>query len=176
MRYLLAVITLSLFLVSACATIPTKDITIDTDMDKQATFSSYKTYEWLAAAGIMSDPEGKWEPPGFDADAEITFLINRELRKRGMTETSMKPDLYVAYVLGVDMEALKLKENAETKISTLKNVPGGAFLMVLIDAQSTDAVWAGLATAELQQDMDMETRKKRLDYVVTNMLMKLPAE
>ena len=176
MRYLLAVITLSLFLVSACATIPTKDITIDTDMDKQATFSSYKTYEWLAAAGIMSDPEGKWEPPGFDADAEITFLINRELRKRGMTETSMKPDLYVAYVLGVDMEALKLKEKTKTKIATLENVPEGALLLVLIDAQTTDAVWAGLATAELQQDMDMETRKKRLDYVVTNMLMKLPAE
>lgn len=49
-------------------------------------------------------------------------------------------------------------------------------LLVLIDAQSTDAVWAGLATAELQQGMDMETRKKRLDYVVTNMLKQLPAE
>ncbi len=176
MRILFSVITLSLFLVSACATIPTKDITIDTDMDKQATFSSYKSYEWLAAAGILSDPEGKWEPPGFDADAELKFLIDRELRKRGMTETSMKPDLYVAYVLGVDMDALKLKENPETKISVLKSVPGGALLLVLIDARSTDAVWAGLATAELQQGMDMETRKKRLDYVITNMLKELPAE
>ena len=176
MRYLLSVITLSLFLLSACATIPTKDITIDTDADEKVAFSSYKTYEWLAAAGILSDPEGNWEPPGFDADAEITFLIDRELRKRGMTESSRNPDLYVAYVLGVDMDALKLKENPETKISTLKNVPGGALLLVLIDAQSTDAVWAGLATAEIQQDMDMETRKKRLDYVVTNMLKELPAE
>ena len=176
MRYIFSVIALSFFLLSACATIPTKDITIDTDADEQVTFSGYKTYEWLATAGIMSDPEGKWEPPGFDADAEIKFLIDRELRKRGMTETSMKPDLYVAYVLGVDMEALKLKENTETKISTLKNVPGGALLLVLIDARSTDAVWAGLATAELQQDMDMETRKKRLDYVITNMLKELPVE
>lgn len=176
MRILFSVIILSFLLLSACATFPTKDITIDTEADQQATFSSYKSYEWLAAAGIMSDPEGKWEPPGFDADAEIVFLIDRELRKRGMTETSMKPDLYVAYVLGVDMEALKLKENAETKISTLKNVPGGALLLVLIDAQTTNAVWAGLATAELQQDMDLETRKKRLDYVVSNMLKELPAE
>jgi hypothetical protein len=176
MRILFSLITLSLLLVSACATIPTKDITIDTDADQQVAFSKYKSYQWLASAGIMSDPDGKWEPPGVDVDAEITFLIDRELRKRGMTETSMKPDLYVAYVLGVDMEALKLKENPETKISTLKNVPGGALLLVLIDAQSTDAVWAGLATAELQQGMDMETRKKRLDYVVTNMLKQLPAE
>lgn len=176
MRYLLSVITLSLFLLSACTTIPTKDITINTDSDQQATFSKYKSYQWLAGAGIMSDPKGKWEPPGFDADAEITFLIDRELRKRGMIETSMKPDLYVAYVLGVDMDALKLKENPETKISTLENVPGGALLLVVIDAQSTEAVWAGLATAELQKDMDMETRKKRLDYVISNMLKELPAE
>jgi hypothetical protein len=49
-------------------------------------------------------------------------------------------------------------------------------LLVLIDSQSTNAVWAGLATAEMQQGMDMEMRKKRLDYVITNMLMKLPAE
>jgi len=176
MRNLLSVIALSLFLLSACATIPTKDITIDTDADPKVAFSGYKTYEWLAAAGILSDPEGKWEPPGVDVDAEIKFLIDRELRKRGMTESSMKSDLYVAYVLGVDMEALKLKENTETKVSTLKNVPGGALLLVLIDGQSTDAVWAGLATAEIQQDMDMETRKKRLDYVITNMLKELPAE
>jgi len=176
MRLLLSVITVSLFLLSACATIPTKDISITTDADQQATFSGYKSYGWLATAGIMSDPEGKWEPPGFDADAEITFLIDRELRKRGMTETSMKPDVFVAYVIGVDMEALKLKENTETKIATLENVPGGALLLVLIDSQSTNAVWAGLATAEMQQGMDMEMRKKRLDYVITNMLMKLPAE
>ena len=125
---------------------------------------------------ILNDPEGKWEPPGVDVDAEIRFLVDRELRKRGMNENSMNPDLYVAYVLGVDMDALKLKENPDTKISTLKNVPGGALLMVLIDAQSTNAVWAGLATAEIQQGLDKETRKKRLDYVITNMLKELPAE
>ena len=176
MRYLLSVIVLSFLLLSACATIPTKDITIDTDADPKVAFSGYKTYEWLAAAGILSDPEGNWEPPGVDVDGEITFLINRELRKRGMTETNRKPDLFVAYVIGVDMDALKLKENPDTKISTLENVPGGALLLVLIDAQSTDAVWAGLATAEIQQDMEMETRKKRLDYVITNMLKELPAE
>jgi hypothetical protein len=176
MRYFLTVITLSFFLLSACATIPTKDITIDTDADPKVAFSGYKTYEWLAAAGILNDPEGNWEPPGVDVDAEIKFLIDRELRKRGMTETNRKSDLYVAYVIGVDMDALKLKENPEAKVSTLQNVPGGALLVVLIDARTTYAVWAGLATAEIQQDMDMETRKKRLDYVIANMLKELPAE
>jgi len=176
MRYLLSVISLSFFLLSACATVPTKDITIDTDADPKVAFSGYKTYEWLGAAGILSDPEGNWEPPGFDADGEITFLINRELRKRGMIETNRNSDLYVAYVLGVDMDALKLKENPETKVSTLQNVPGGGLLLVLIDARTTYAVWAGLATADIQQDLDMETRKKRLDYVITKMLKELPAE
>jgi len=176
MRHFLAAFFLVFFLLSACATIPTKDITINADADQRVHFSGYKSYGWLAAAGIMNDPEGKWEPPGYDVDAEIKFLIDRELRKRGWTENTSNPDVYVAYVVGLDMAALKLQVKKKTRISTLENVPAGALLVVLIDAQSGMAVWAGQATAELQQGLDMETRKKRLDYVVTKILKEVPTE
>ena len=137
-------------------------------------FSGYKSYGWLAAAGILRDPEGKWEPPGFNADAEIKFLVDRELRKRGLTETGTNPDFLVAYVLGIDMEALKLKENPDTKLTTLENIPKGGLILVLIDPQTARASWVAVATAELNEEMDMETRKARLEYAVTKMIKELP--
>jgi hypothetical protein len=41
-------------------------------------FNEYKTFSWPGAAAIVYDPESRWEPAGFDTDAEFSLLINRE--------------------------------------------------------------------------------------------------
>jgi hypothetical protein len=174
MRLLFILFTISFLFLSGCATIPTDDITIETAVDTKVNFRGYESYDWLAAAGILHDPEGKWEPPGFDADKEIRFLVDRELRKRGMTETSGKPDFVVAYVLGINMTALKLKEDTEAKIYNLENIPKGALVIILIDPESMKAIWVGMATAQPEEKMEMETRKRRLDYIITKMLKQIP--
>lgn len=174
MRALFFLFTVSFLFLSSCATVPTDDINIDTAADKKVNFSGYKNYNWFAAAGILRDPEGKWEPPGFDADKEIRFLIDRELRKHGMTETAGKADFLVAYVIGIDMTALKLEEDPETKFYEVENIPKGALVIVLIDPESGSAIWLGKATAQPDEKMDMDTRKKRLDHIITKMLKELP--
>ena len=163
-----------LILLTGCATVPTKDIKIDTQVDPKADFSGYKTYVWLGAAAIVNDPYGQWEPPQFDADSEIIFLINRELRKRGMSENAMNPDLIVAFAAGIDMNALGLKTNPDTQADMLTNVPKGGLAVVLADSQTGFAVWVGTATAELSESPDTQTVKARLDYAVTQMFKKLP--
>ncbi len=175
MKALFCVLAMSFLFLSGCATFPTGDIAIGTAADKKVDFRGYESYAWFVGAGILRDPEGKWEPPGFDADAEIRFLVDRELRKRGMTETSGNPDFLVAYVLGIDMTALKLEEDPETKIYDIENIPKGALVIMLIDPESRRAIWIGKATAQPEEKMDMETRKKRLDYVITKMLKQLPS-
>ena len=107
-------------------------------------------------------------------DEEITFLIDRELRKRGMTETTTDPDLLVAYAAGIDMEALGLKVDPKTKMELAKNVPQGGIVAVLIDSQSGFVIWVGVATSEVQENPDAKTAKARLDYAVTQMLKRLP--
>ena len=174
MRVLVILFTMSFLFLSGCATFPTSDIEIETAVDKKVNIAGYGSYGWLAAAGILRDPEGKWEPPGFDADKEIMFLVDRELRKRGMIETQRSPDFLVAYVLGIDMSALKLKEDPDTKIYEFENIPKGALALILIDPKTTSAIWVGTATAQPEEEMDMETRKKRIDYIITKMLKKLP--
>jgi hypothetical protein len=173
-RIYLAGLTLVVLLVTGCATAVTKDIQIEADADPKANFEGYKSYAWLGSAAIVFDSVGQWEPPQFDADAEIKFLIDRELRKRGMVEDSVGPDMFVAFAAGIDMDSLQIKVDPESEIATLENVPQGALVIALVDAQTGVAIWAGLATADVQQQPSQETVKKRLDYAVTSMIKQLP--
>ena len=159
--------------VSGCASV-TKDIRVETEANPKTNFSGYASYSWLGSAAILYDPEGKWEPPQFNADAEIKFLIDRELRARGMTESSASPDLVVAYAAGIDMDTLKVEIDPESSLETLTNVPMGALIIALVDANTGVAIWAGVATAEIQDNPDHEVIKKRLDYAVSSMFKRLP--
>ena len=173
-RNYLSVFIIALMLFAGCASVPTKDIQVDAQADPKANFSGYKTYAWLGAAAIVNDPYGQWEPPQFDADGEIKFLIDRELRKRGMSENRADPDLVIAFAAGIDMEALGLKVDTKTKMDMLENVPQGGLVIVMIDGESGFVIWVGVATAELQENPDTQTVKARLDYAVTQLLKKLP--
>jgi hypothetical protein len=172
-KHLIALLT-SLLLVTGCATSVTSDIMVDSEADATIKFSGYKTYTWLGSASILYDPAGKWEPPGFDADAEIKFLIDRELRARGMAEDLVNPGLIVVFAAGIDMAAMREEIDPESHIEALKNVPEGAITVVLIDAATGFAVWAGLATGEIQQNPEADVVKQRLDYAVSEMFKQLP--
>ena len=163
MKKIILAIMVTAWFVTGCSTFPKDDIKVESEVDPKANMSGYKTYTWLAAVGILEDAEGHWEPPKFDADAEIEFRINEALRKHGMSQTSNDPDLYVAYALGVDMDALELKTNPETKLSSLENVPKTALVVMLIDSETEIVTWVSVATGELK-NLDPETMKKRLEF------------
>lgn len=171
--YLLHVTALLAFLVG-CSSVPTKDIKVDAQADSKVNFSGYKTYAWLGSATALNDPEGHWKPRGFDAEREIRYVINRELRARGMSENSVDPDFLVAFAFGVDMQALHLKQDPGTRMDVLTNVPKAGLVMVLVDPDTGFVIWAGLATGEVQRQPDAATAKARLDYAVTQLIRKIP--
>lgn len=172
-NYVLIVFTF-VTLLAGCSSVPTKDITVDARADPKTNFSGYKTYAWLGAAAIVNDYYGQWEPPAFDADAEIKYLIDRELRKRGMSQKSADPDVIVAFAAGIDMDALGLQVDPESKMETLANVPRGGLVIALVDHKSEFVIWLGVATADIQKQPDAKTVKARLDYAVTQLFRKLP--
>ena len=161
-------------LLTGCASTPVKDINFDSQADPKANLSGYKTYAWLGSAAIVNDKLGQWEPPQFDADAEIKYLIDRELRKRGMSESTTNPDLIVVFAAGVDMDAIGLKVDPKTKITMLANVPKGGLVLSFIDSASGFVIWVGIATGEVQKNPDMQTVKARLDYAVTQLFKRIP--
>jgi hypothetical protein len=172
-KYIFSLFAIML-LIAGCATSLTKDIIVDAEADPKTNFSGYSSYSWLGSAAIVYDPEGKWEPPQFDADAEIKFQIDRELRKRGMVEDTVNPDMIVAFAAGIDMSIMEIDIDPESNLTMLENVPLGALTVILVDASTGMAIWGGIATAEIQENPGQETIKKRLEYAVTQMFKELP--
>jgi len=72
------------------------------------------------------------------------------------------------------MDSMEIKTDPENDLEVLKNVPLGALSVILVDAQTGLAVWAGVARAEIQDNPTIETTKKRLDFAVSEMFSKLP--
>jgi hypothetical protein len=151
-----------------------KDIKVDSTSDPKANLSSYKTYAWLGSAQIVWDEKGQWEPPQFDADAEVKFLINREMRKLDMSEVNNDPDLFIGYAAGIDIDALDLKMESDTSAIKLENIPKAALVIVFIDAQTGFPIWVAEAEGNAAVKPDTETAKKRLDYAVKKMFKQLP--
>ena len=106
----------ALALLSGCASSVTSDIEVETESNPKIDFAGYQSYSWLGSAAILRDPEGRWEPPNFDADAEIVFLIDRELRARGKVESQADPDMLVFYGAGIDMDNIDIKVDPSTSM------------------------------------------------------------
>ena len=172
-RLLVLAFSMLLLTLTACSTV-TKDIQVIAEADPKVSFSGYTRYAWLGSAGIMFDEIGRWEPPKFDADTEVKFYIDRELRSRGLSESTESPDLLIAFAAGIDMDNIEYVKNAETKLETLENMPKGALMIVFIDANSGQPIWVGVAAADIKENVDTETAKLRLNYAVTEMFKKLP--
>jgi hypothetical protein len=173
-KIILAMMVMAWF-VTGCSSFPKEDIKVESEVDPKANLAGYKSYAWLASVGILVDSEGHWEPPKFDADAEIEFRINEALRKRGINQVNSEPDLYAVYALGVDMDALKVKTDPETRLNSLENIPQTGLVVMLIDAETGFVTWVSIATGELK-NLDPETAKKRLEYAVNEMFRDFPKQ
>ena len=168
------ILLFAVLLLMACATVDTSDIEVVGKASPEARFDSYRTYAWLETAQIVNDPLGKWEPPGFDADAAVMALVDRELDARGIVPAGSNPDLLVTFVAGIDMAALELREDADKQQQTLQNIPRGALVVVLADGASRRPAWVGVARADVQRSLEPEVIHKRLDYVITEMFRQYP--
>jgi PBP1b-binding outer membrane lipoprotein LpoB len=172
-KLILAIIS-ALFILTGCSSIPTDDITVEADSAPGFNLASYKTYYWLGSISAISDSYGQWKPPGFDTDVEIQRLIAQELGVKGLTETESNPDVFAIFLAGINMDALEGKIDSKLKSITISNIPKGALMIGLVDSKTEELVWAGVAQAEIQEDIPAETVKKRLDYAVSEIFKKLP--
>jgi len=170
-----AVLAFVLTLMSGCASI-TSDIIVEAKTAPTADLNGYKSYAWLGKAALLKDPGKKWQPPKMNVAGDIKYLIDRELRKKKIFSTVSNPGLAVVFFMGIDMEAMKLKMDPETKSEMLKNVPAAALVVALIDAKTELVVWIGKATAELNENPSDEVVRERLDYAVTEMMKKMPKD
>lgn len=158
-------LALSLLATSSCATL-TDDIEVETHANPDVNYDTYKTYAWAGSAQIIFDPVGQWEQPTLDTDEEVKFVINRELRARGLHQVTNHPDLLVAFAAGIDTTILELKENPDNDKKIMTTVPKAALLIALVDANTGYTVWVGYAVGDAQQQQTIESIRTRIDYAV----------
>jgi len=151
---------------SGCTTL-TSDINIETHDNPEINYDAYNTYAWAGSAQIVFDPVGQWEQPTLDTDEEVRFVINRELRKRGINQVDKNPDLLVGFAAGVDTTAMELKEDPKSQDQILTNIPKASLVIALIDAHTGYVVWLGYATANAQPQQTIENIRARIDYAVS---------
>jgi hypothetical protein len=174
-RINLAVLFVLLFGVVAgsCASV-TKDIRIEGAHDPKVNFGALKTYAFVGGVKALVDSHGKWAPSDLDLGAEIVWLVEKELRARNFTAVTVEPDVYVAFALAADMDALVAKYDKDNSVWFIENVPTGALFVALIDPVTEEAIWLGAAVADIQDDPKEETVKTRLDYAVKEIFSTLP--
>ncbi len=160
---------LALWLLAGCASV-TEDIRVQTESAPGIDLGNYHTYSWLGAAEIAPDTHGNWEPPGFDADAEIRAVLNRELRRRGMREVAADAQLVVGFGAGINPELFEIVENPDNKMYTLQNAPRAALVVVFIDPRTRRPVWVGSAVGDVKAGRSFDEVRRRIDYAVTSML------
>jgi hypothetical protein len=165
-------VLLSSFTLLACSAGP-KDINITAHTNAKVNLSGYKTFAWLGDAVIVYDEIGRWENPGFDADSEARFNIDKELRAKGFTENSHTPDMLITFVAGVDMDNIEMTMNDESQLEKLENVPKGALVVAIFDANTGQSIWVGVAEANLQQNVVTQDAKERLNVAVNKMFKQM---
>jgi hypothetical protein len=158
-------LALSVLVTTSCATL-TDDIVVETHANPDVNYHAYKTYAWAGSAQIIFDPVGQWEQPTLDTDEEVKFVINRELRARGLLQVTSQPDLLVAFAAGIDTSVLELKDNPDNDKKIVTNVPKAALLIALVDANTGYTVWVGYAVGDAQQQQTIETIRTRIDFAV----------
>jgi hypothetical protein len=170
----LALILVLASLAGACASAGA-DIKTETLLDPKANLAGYKTYAWVASVQILKDDQGQWAPVGFDLDAELRSLINRELGEHGLAFAEANPDLLVGYVMVIDTAAqlAELKQRYGEDID-ISNRHEGGLLVALVDAQTGKAVWVGAATAQLKQKRSDAEARERLGIAMDKLFEALP--
>ena len=146
---------------------------IDAETDAKVNLSGYKTFAWLGDSVIVYDEIGRWKNPGFDDDTEARFNIDKELRAKGFIENSHNPDMYITFVAGIDMDNIEMKTNDETQLESLENVPKGALVVAIFDANNGQSIWTGVAEGDLQNNIATAKAKERLNIAVSEMFKKM---
>ncbi|MCI0693727.1 DUF4136 domain-containing protein [candidate division KSB1 bacterium] len=164
-------------LVTGCSSVNIKH-----DYDNEANFAALKTYAWMAAPTNATGSVQAALQRNSLMDKRIKESTDRQLAAKGYTTDANNPDFLVMYHVG-----------AENKINVtdwgygygrygrwygggveVNQYKEGTLILDVIEAKSKQLVWRGFAAATLDPNASMETRKKRLDDVMTKILAEFP--
>lgn len=167
MRLATFVTTVSLTLLSTVAF--AQNVTFD--FDKQADFSSFKTYAWVRGT-IVSDPLNH---------ARIVEAVDAQLRMKGLArvDPGANPDVLVAYhaTFDRDLEITGFSSGwggyrfpgSRSGSARAEEILTGTLIVDIVDARTRTIAWRGVA----RKDVDMKARPDKRDKNINKAAAKL---
>ncbi len=172
-RVLMVSLVLAAFALSACG-----GMTVHTDWDENADFTSYKTFAW------MSPPAGETHASELVMN-RIRDSVIAEMKAKGYVEDEENPDIYVTSIVIIEQK---------TDVSTTSYGYGygygywggygpqsvdvyqyheGTILLDVVDAKKNQLVWRGSGSKVVDQSSG---RPDKIRDAVINILSRFPPQ
>lgn len=165
-------------LVASCGS----SMVIETQVESDADFSDYKTWNWLPDIEPPTDPRVA-DPM---VQQRIRTAIERQFAEQGFEKTTTSPDFYVSYHAALqDHLSQTMVDDRYDNASYAEYATNwehdythawleGSLVIDILDAESIELVWRGSAQAELTENATDDERDKRVKEAVAKMLEKFP--
>ena len=164
-------------------------VDVHVENDKMFDFRSVRTWGWnpAGAGRVMMARTKDDDPDAMKArvDPIMRDAVSKEMKVRGLTEASAKPDLIVTYylLLTINTETQTVGQFLPSTVmwglppfapatQSFKVMNRGS-LVIDLNAGET-VVWRGMAQAELAPNSDAKKREARLRDGVRDLLRRYP--
>lgn len=177
-----ALLALGLTLLVGCTSIPVKY-----DYDRQANWSSYRTYDWYAAS-----PQAKQKAAGVDnplMDRRVRQSVEKVLATRGYKqEKQAEPDFLVTYypvyhnrsvvsattLGGWGWGFRPFGVGVSTQFREVRNYKDGTIVLEVVDNKTKQLVWQGAGEGVITEEMDPREVDEQIEEAVKQILDRFP--
>lgn len=146
------------------------------DFDPEANFDAFKTYAWMPESEL---PDGHQvnTAGGRELSTLISFVMDEELVRRGLTKDEDNPDLLVSFWVGINaMSGLEEGVDYASQMEnyTAYNAEGATLMIDLIDAQTREFVWRGGGATRVRVDPTVEMVETDVRSITRQILAHYP--
>jgi hypothetical protein len=143
-------------------------------------FSQYKTWNFGRQGEYVRTGIAALDDPAFrQSVADHTIA---EMAKLGYTHAVTQPDLLIMFHVAVEDRYDDVKVNPAYQdfdmnwahASSDDTWQEGSLFLFVIDAKTSSQVWSATAMAELEKEVDLDTRRQRFKETITRMLADFP--
>jgi hypothetical protein len=142
------------------------------DYDRTANFTRFRTYTWVRGTNLSDDLN----------HTRIMRAVDAQLSARGFAkvEAASHPDVLVAYHASFDKN---LQINAfgsgprigfRSGSATVDEIVVGTLAIDMMDAQTKNVVWRGMATKELDAKASPEKKEKNINKAAEKIFKNYP--
>ncbi|MEW4340404.1 DUF4136 domain-containing protein [Vibrio diabolicus] len=158
-----------MMLVSACTT-------VTTDVDKQADFSAYRTFDFGAQAETPTSIDGR----------RIEKGLAEQLEDKGLIKVNSGGDLYVHHDIVEESELVSSGSSVSfgygwNSFGVITSSPErykerkyGKLVVELVDAKANQVVWKGVSSRKLSESMSSEKRESLIEEEIAKMFENYP--